>query len=53
MNISITREGVTNPRPKNDTGIYGPIYEASLFNGYCGQGYFRLLGKLKAGLVSA
>ena len=46
MNISITREGVTNPRPKNDTGIYGPIYEASLFNGYCGQGYFRLMGKL-------
>lgn len=47
LNISITREGVTNPRPKNDTGIYGPIYEASLFNGYCGQGFFRILGRVQ------
>jgi hypothetical protein len=40
--ISITRDGVS-PRPKNPTGISGPIYDAELFNGYCGAGYFRLI----------
>jgi hypothetical protein len=42
--IYISRDGVTNPRPKNDTGVTGPIDNASLFNGYCGQGFFRLIG---------
>jgi hypothetical protein len=40
--IRLTRDGVTNPRPKNDTGIYGPVENATLFNGYCGYGYFQL-----------
>lgn len=40
--ISITRDGVT-PRPKNPTGITGPIYDAELYNGYCGSGFFQLI----------
>jgi len=40
--ISITREGVT-PRPKNFTVISGPLLDAKLYNGYCGEGFFRLL----------
>ncbi|QIE45639.1 hypothetical protein G5B38_08930 [Pseudohalocynthiibacter aestuariivivens] len=39
--ISITRDGV-NPRPKNHTVISGPMFNAELFNGYCGKGFFRL-----------
>ncbi|MEM7216205.1 MAG: hypothetical protein AAF423_11740 [Pseudomonadota bacterium] len=40
--ISITRDGVT-PRPKNHTVISGPMFDASLYNGYCGEGFFRLI----------
>ncbi|WP_272008850.1 hypothetical protein [Roseovarius sp. ZX-A-9] len=39
--ISITRDGVT-PRPKNHTVISGPMFNAELYNGYCGTGFFRL-----------
>lgn len=39
--ISITRDGVT-PRPKNHTVISGPMFNAELYNGYCGHGFFRL-----------
>lgn len=39
--ISITRENVT-PRPKNPTSITGPMFNAELYNGYCGYGFFRL-----------
>ncbi|WP_136657355.1 hypothetical protein [Nitratireductor sp. XY-223] len=40
--ISITRDGV-DPRPKNPTGISGPMLGAELYNGYCGRGFFRLV----------
>ncbi|KUF09640.1 hypothetical protein [Pseudoponticoccus marisrubri] len=40
--ISITRNGVT-PRPKNHTVISGPMFDAELYNGYCGAGFFRLV----------
>ncbi len=39
--ISVTRDGVT-PRPKNHTVISGPMFNAELYNGYCGKGFFRL-----------
>ncbi|RKF13823.1 hypothetical protein D6850_11520 [Roseovarius spongiae] len=39
--ISVTRDGVT-PRPKNPTSITGPMFNAELYNGYCGYGFFRL-----------
>jgi hypothetical protein len=42
LTIVITREGVTNPRPRNQTAIYGNLYDANLYNGFCGQGFFQL-----------
>lgn len=42
--VSITRDGVT-PRPKNHTVISGPMLNAELYNGYCGNGFFRLSAK--------
>jgi hypothetical protein len=46
LQIRLTRDGVTHPRPQNDTGIFGSIYDARLYNGYCGEGFFRLGKKL-------
>lgn len=43
--VNISRDGVT-PRPRNPTAITGPITNATLFNGYCGRGYFRIVGKI-------
>ena len=40
--ISISRNGVF-PRPKNPTSIVGPMFNAELYNGFCGGGYFRLI----------
>lgn len=42
-NIRINEDGVY-PRPKNTTAIIGPVEDASLYNGYCGNGFFRILG---------
>lgn len=42
-NILINEDGVY-PRPKNKTAIIGPVDDASLYNGYCGSGFFRIVG---------
>lgn len=42
-NIIINEDGVY-PRPKNTTAIIGPVEDASLYNGYCGNGFFRIVG---------
>lgn len=42
----IRHDGVTNPVPINATAIIGPLEDAELYNGYCGYGYFRLLGRM-------
>ena len=39
--VSVTRDGVT-PRPKNPTSITGPMFNAEIYNGHCGYGFFRL-----------
>ena len=39
--ISITRDNVS-PRPKNQTSVTGPMFNAELYNGYCGKGFFRI-----------
>ncbi len=39
--VLISRDGI-DPRPKNPTVITGPIDNASLYNGYCGRGFFRI-----------
>lgn len=40
--LTISRDGVTDPEPKNDTWVIGPITEAAMFNGYCGKGWFTM-----------
>lgn len=41
--ISIDSDGI-KPALKHPTTIQGKIFNAALFNGYCGRGFFRLVG---------